>query len=551
MDNFILKYYQQIQDGSVVVGELIKLVMNYLVKGLEDGSFFFDQKKANKAIKFIESKCHHTEGKLAPKCLKLEDWQKAFISAAFGIVDNEGLRQFREIVLIVARKNGKSLIGSAIAEYALFADGEYGARGFCVAPKLDQADIIYDTFWQSVSLDNDLKQRAKHRKSDIYIAESNSSMKKIAFNAKKSDGFNPQICICDEFASWTPEQGLKQYEVMKSAMGAREQPIMLAISTAGYVNDGIYDELLKRSTRFLKGDSKETRLLPFIYMIDDVEKWNDINELRKSNPNLGVSVKVDYLLEEIAIAEGSLSKKNEFLCKYANIKSSSSTAWLETKTVEKACGEHLNLDDYRENYCVMGIDLSKTVDLTAVTTVIEKDETMYTFCQYFMPKEKIEEATAREGLPYNIYVQRGIITPSGENFVDYKDVFNYIIMLIEQYQILPLMIGYDRYSSQYLIQDLTNYGARCDDVYQGENLSPVIDFCEGSLKDGKINIGDNDVLKMHLLNSALKRNVETGRKRLVKVNPTLHIDGTAALLDALTVRQKWYVEIGEQLKNRR
>lgn len=239
-------------------------------------------------------------------------------------------------------------------------------------------------------------------------------MKKIAFNAKKSDGFNPQICICDEFASWSPEQGLKQYEVMKSAMGAREQPIMLAISTAGYVNDGIYDELLKRSTRFLKGDSKETRLLPFIYMIDDVEKWNDINELRKSNPNLGVSVKVDYLLEEIAIAEGSLSKKNEFLCKYANIKSSSSTAWLETKTVEKACGEHLDLNDYRENYCVMGIDLSQTVDLTAVTTVIEKDETMYTFCQYFMPREKIEEATAREGLPYNIYVQRGLITPSGK-----------------------------------------------------------------------------------------------------------------------------------------
>lgn len=551
MDNFILKYYQQIQDGSVVVGEYIKLVMNYLVKGLEDGSFFFDQKKANKAIKFIETKCHHTEGKLAPKCLKLEDWQKAFISAIFGIVDKDGLRQFREIVLIVARKNGKSLLSTAVAEFALFADDEYGARGFCVAPKLEQADIIYDTFWQSVSLDNDLKQRAKHRKSDIYIAESNSSMKKIAFNAKKSDGFNPHICICDEFASWSPQQGLSQFEVMRSAMGAREQPIMLAISTAGYVNDGIYDELLKRSTRFLKGDSKETRLLPFIYMIDDVEKWNDINELRKSNPNLGVSVKVDYLLEEIAIAEGSLSKKAEFLCKYANIKQNSSTAWLETSTVEKACGEHLRLEDFRENYCVCGIDLSQCIDLTAVTTVIEKDGTLFTFCQYFMPKEKIEDATIREGLPYNIYVQRGLITPSGENFVDYKDVFDYIRMLIEKYQILPLVIGYDRYSSQYLIQDLTQYGARCDDVYQGENLSSVIDFCEGSLKDGTIQIGDNDVLKMHLLNSALKRNIETGRKRLVKVNPTLHIDGVAALLDCLTVRQKYYAEIGEQLKNRR
>ena len=551
MDNYILTYYQQIKDGSVVVGEYVRLIYEYLVKGLDDGLFFFDQKKANKAIRFIETKCHHTEGKLAPKCFKLEIWQKAFVSAIFGIVDKDGLRQFREIVLVEARKNGKSLLGASLAEYALFADGEYGARGFCVAPKLDQADIIYDTFWQSVSLDNDLKNKAKHRKSDIYIAETNSSMKKIAFNAKKSDGFNPSICICDEFSSWSPEQGLKQYEVMKSAMGAREQPLMLAISTAGYINDGIYDELMKRSTRFLKGDSKETRLLPMLYMIDDVDKWNDINELRKSNPNLGVSVKVDYLLEEIAIAEGSMSKKAEFLTKYCNIKQNSSVAWLETKTVEKACGEHLDLNDFRENYCTIGIDLSQTIDLTSVSVVIEKNETLYVINQFFMPSEKIEEATAREGLPYQIYVQRGLITPSGENFVDYKDVFNYIRNLIEQYQILPLVIGYDRYSSQYLIQELEQYGAKCDDVFQGENLSPIISEMEGMMKDGKIQIGDNDVLKMHLLNSALKRNVETGRKRLVKVNPVLHIDGCASLLDSLTVRQKWYSEIGEQLKNRR
>src|SRR5699024_4571796 len=189
---------------------------------------------------------------------------------------------------------------------------------------LDQADIVYNAFWQMVEQEPELLALTKRRKSDLYVAETNSSVKKIAFNAKKSDGFNPHLTVCDENASWPAEQGKKQYEVMKSAQGARKQPLILSISTSGYVNEGIYDELFKRSTRFLRGDSRERRLAPFLYLIDDIEKWNDINELRKSNPNLGVSITVDYLLEEIAIAEGSLSKRMEFFAKYCNIKQNSS-----------------------------------------------------------------------------------------------------------------------------------------------------------------------------------------------------------------------------------
>lgn len=517
--------------------------------GLENGLFRFDVKKANSQIRFIEGHCHHTEGKLAPGPFKLEIWQKAAVSAIFGIVDSNGLRQFREIVMVEGRKCGKSLLGASIGECVLFNDGEYGARGFCVAPKLDQADIIYSTMWASISLDNELKQKTKHRKSDLYIEETNSTFKKIAFNAKKSDGFNPSICICDEFASWPAEQGLKQYEVMKSAMGAREQPIMLAISTAGYVNDGIYDELMKRCTAFLMGNSKETRLLPLLYMIDDLDKWNDINELHKSMPNLGVSVSYDYMLEEIRIAEGSLSKKTEFMCKYCNIKQNSSVAWLDTRTVDKCVSEPLQLEDFRGSYCVAGIDLSRTTDLTACCVAIEKNGELYVFAKFFLPREKIEEASARDGLPYRLYIQRGLLQESGDNFIDYQDCFNWFRKLVEEYEILPLKVGYDRYCAQYLVQDMKSYGFQMDDVFQGENLSPVIDELEGLMKDGKIRIGDNDLLKCHLLDSALKRNSETSRKRLIKVSSNVHIDGTAALLDAMTVRQKWFSEIGGQLQN--
>ena len=537
--------------------------------GLEKKDFFFDQKKANAAVDWMEEHCFHTEGPLAPGRIKLELWQKALLSAVFGIVDKDGHRQFREVLLVMARKNGKSIFASGIGKYEFMVDGGYGAKVFCCAPKLEQADIVYNNLWQMITLDpewqamkelqnerdehnkkiHDDSMLARHRQTDLTIPGTNSTVKKIAFSAKRSDGFNPSLCICDEIAAWEGDKGLKQYEVMKSGMGARPEGLLLSCTTSGYVNDSIYDELVKRATRFLLGDSKEKKLLPFLYMIDDIEKWNDINELRKSNPNLGVSVSVDYMLEEIAIAEGSISKKAEFITKYCCLKQNSSLAWLPAQTVEKACGDPLSPEDFRNSYCVAGIDLSQTRDLTAALVVIEKAGELYVLSRFWLPSEKIEEAEQRDGVPYRVYIQRGLLFPSGENFVDYNDCFNWFKELVEQYQIFPLQVGYDRYSAQYLVSDMTNYGFHMDDVWQGENLYGVIQETQGLLEDGKLHIGDNDLLKLHLLNGAIKMSVERGRGKLVKINPTMHIDGAAALLDAMTVRQKWFTEIGEQLKN--
>lgn len=547
MNNYVLAYYQAIQDGSVVVGRWIRLWYEYIVKGLESGLFLFDIKKASKAIKFIEIFCHHCEGR--DDLIKLELWQKALVSVLFGILDKNGNRQFREAVVIIARKQGKTLFASAIIAYMAYLDGEYGAKVYCLAPKLEQANIVYDNFYQMLIKEPELEEMAKKRRSDIYIAESNTSIKPIAFNAKKSDGFNPQLVVCDEIASWQGDAGLKQYEVMKSALGARRQPLVLSISTAGYINDGIYDELIKRSTSFLLGGSKEKRLAPFLYMIDDVDKWNDINELRKSNPNLGVSVSVDYLLEEIAIAETSLSKKAEFMTKYCNIKQNSAQAWLDYKTVDRASGQTLRLSDFANSYCVGGIDLSQTTDLTSCCVVIERKGRLYVFSHFFMPANKIEEATATDGVPYEIYRQQGFLSLSGENYVDYKDCFAWFRSLVEEYQIFPLQVGYDRYSAQYLVEDMKQYGFHMDDVFQGFNLTPVIREFEGCIKDGAVDIGNNNLLKAHLLNTALKSDTDSQKVKPVKVGNRTRIDGTAALLDAFTVRQKWYAEIGEQLKN--
>lgn len=567
--NFILKYYQQIEDGSVLVGKYIEKIYKYLVAGLEKKDFFFDQKKASAAIEWIETHTFHTEGDLATQPFVLELWEKALISAMFGIVDADGKRQFREVVLIVARKNGKSLLAAAIARYIWMTEG-FGTKIFTIAPKLEQANIIYNNVWMMTLLDPEYKEAKeltnirdmhnkkvhddsmlpKHRVTDLYVAGSNSTVQKIAFSAKRSDGFNPSLCICDEIASWEGESGLKQYEVMKSGMGARAEAILLSCTTSGYANDSIYDELLKRCSRFLLGDSGEKKLLPFMYMIDDPEKWNDINELRKSNPNLGVSISVDFMLEEIAIAEGSLSKKAEFITKYCNLKQNSSLAWLDTETVKKCFGKQLDIDDFRSSYAVAGIDLSQTTDLTAAVVIIEKDEELYVLSKAWLPSEKIDDAIARDGLPYKQYIANGWLELSGENFVDYHDCYEWFRMLVEEYEILPIMVGYDRYSAQYLIQDMETYGFKTDDVYQGDNLWGVLQEMEGLFKDGKVHMGDNDLMKVHMLNSAIKMSTERGRGRLVKIRPTMHIDLVAALADAFCVRQKHYNEIGDQLQNR-
>lgn len=429
-----------------------------------------------------------------------------------------------------------------------YLEPEYGQEIYCLAPKLDQAALVYDGFYQMVQAEDELLELAKKRRSDIYIADTNSVIKPIAFNAKKSDGFNPQLVVCDEMAAWSGDGGLKQYEVMKSALGARKQPMILSISTAGYINDSIYDELMKRATSFLKGNSKERRLLPFLYMIDDVEKWNDIEELKKANPNMGVSVKESFFIDEIAVAEGSLSKKAEFLTKYCNIKQNSSIAWLEYGTVD-AAAVNLTLEDFRDCYAVGGIDLSQTTDLTAASVVIERDGVLYAFTQFFMPRNRLETLQATDGVPYDIFVKKKNLTLSGENYVDYHDVFNWYVMLLNEYGIRTLEIGYDRYSAQYLVDDLKGYGFHMDDVWQGENLTPVIREFEGIIKDGNFKIASNNLLKAHFLNVALKHNMETRKFRPIKIEQRSHIDGFVSVIDAMTVRQKYFTEIGELLKN--
>lgn len=568
-DNYIFRYYDAIRrikrgekvEGVRAAGQFIHDIFRILTDGIKSGEYIFDARKAEKAIRFIENFCHHSEGRA--DLLKLELWQKAVVSAIFGITDPDrpDCRMFREVLLIVARKNGKTLLAAAIMAYMAYIDGEYGAKLYCLAPKLDQAELCFDAFYQIVQSDDELNNITKKRRTDIYIQDFNTSVKKIAFNSKKSDGFNVYFCLNDEIEAWRGDSGLKQYEVISSATGSRAQPLIMSTGTAGYENEGIYDELIRRATAFLKGrkigKEKEKRLLPFLFIIDDVEKWDTREEIEKSNPNLDVSVSWEYYREQIAIAHSSLSKKAEFLTKFCNIKQNSSVAWLDFQDVERAAAKDadgipasLSLESFRGCYCVGGIDLSRTTDLTAAAVVIERGGVDYCIVQFFMPQERYKQAIDEEGVPYNIFRERGFLTLSGDHVVDYHDVFKWFFDLVKVYKIKPLKVGYDRYSAQYLVQDMKDAGFHMDDVYQGTNLTPILIEFEGKLKDGRIIIGDNGLLQSHLLNVAVDISLNDSRMKPVKIDRRSHIDGSVAVFDAFTVKMKYYNEIGRLLENR-
>lgn len=572
--DYIAQYWADIQSGRAIVGKWIRLLYQRITDGIADGTYLYDIEKACAAIDYIETHGFHTEGWLAQQNLRLEIWQKAMLACLYGIIDPaNGKRMFRTLCLIIGRKNGKSALSSSIAKMEFYR--QYSSRVYCIAPKLEQADIVYNGIWQQIAIDPEYIKLAKRidesrdehnkrtispaklpkrRQSDIYLQEQNATIKKLAYSGKRMDGFSPTCVILDEFAAYTEPQGSKVFEAMASAFGAREMgdepPIMIACSTANYINDSVYDALMNRSTRFLLGESKEKRLLPVIYMIDDAEKWNDITEIRKANPNLGISTSEDFMREEIARASGSYSAKAEFLCKYCCVKQNAQSAWLRAEHIEKCfTGEPLLLEDFTNNYCVAGVDLSKSYDLTAACIIVEKGGKLNTFAHFWLPANMIEEATARDGMPYRAFIERGLLSPSGENAIDYSDCFAWLAQMVEQYHLYPVRVGYDKWNALEFTKRLQGYGFYCDDVTQGFNLTPVIASTEAAIKDGLFNFGDNDLLKAHLLSTALKTDTDNGKRKIVKIAEREHIDGTAALLDAMCMRAKYVDEIGEQLKN--
>ena len=551
-----MQYWNEIQSGGVNVGKWIRMLYDLILQGLSEHRWYYSHERAENAIRFIERYCHHYKGKLAPQRIKLSLWERATITLIFGIVDDAARRLFVEVFLLIGRKQGKTILCGAICTYLAYC-GEYGSECYALAPKIDQSDLLFSSVEYNVHAEPELEAITKSTKyRGLYIQETNTTIKKLAFSSKKSDGYNPMFWSADEVAAWPGVAGLRQWEVMVSGTGAREEPLGIALSSGGYENDGLFDELMKRGTGFLMGHSREKHLLPILYMIDDPEKWDDLEELEKAMPGLGESVSREFIKKEIDIAHESISKEVEFKTKYANLKQNQSTAFLKAEDINRVFGWRKPMEELRSHYVVGGYDLSQVVDLTSAGFICEKDGILWVKAHFWLPKNRLEEATKRDGVPYEIYIRKGFLSLSGEEFVDNNDVLKWFMDLVKTYKIYPLMVGYDRWSAMELNQKMQEKHFKTDSVTQGFNLTNVIDTFEGLIREGKVrDMDDNDLLKIHLADSAMK--MESGadrahpRKMLVKISNKAHVDGMAMLLDCMAMRVFNWDKLGRRLENKK
>lgn len=553
--NAVIEYWEAISKSRVNVGKWIRLLYDVIMQGISEGRWFFNAKKGNNAIAFIERYCHHFKGKLAPGRIKLELWQRASIFLIFGVVDKEDRRQFREVAWYIGRKMGKSLVAAGIGNYVAYAAGEFGSELYFLATKIDQADLSYSSFEFNVNHEPELAKRTRSTKRGLVIDETNTIIRRLPFTDKSLDGLNPMFFLGDELSSWPARKGLRVWEVMMSGVGAREEPLGIGITSGGYVEQGVYDELFARGTAFLNGTSREMHLLPIFYMIDDEDKWNDLTELEKSLPGLGISVSRERIQDEIAIAEKSASKLTEFKTKYCNLKQTATISWFSAAEINKCFGQNsLTAEDLRESYCLGGIDLSISVDLTASIALVEKDGITYFLPMFYMPKDVIEQAEERDQIPYRQYVEQGWLKISGEQRINNKDCEEWFYMLQDQYEMRFMKTGYDRYTAGYLVENMKGAGFEMESVSQGPNLTGVIIDTEGMIREGTLQCANqNPLMKIHMADSALLLDNLDKRRQLVKIQrgPHIHIDGMAALLCAMCMRRNYYQELERYLKNER
>lgn len=534
---YLQEFKQDIADGKYVLGQWMQLNIQYVEKCLSEGKCLYDPLKAEKKIRFIETQCRYVEGRSGP--FLLESWQKYIVACIFGLVDEDGFRHFTEIVLIIGRKQGKSTFAAALEMTIAYTEPELGMQLYNLAPKLQQANIIYDQTLLMIAKNKTASKLGKKRRSDFYIAKTNTKISPLAFNSKKSDGFNPYFACFDEFAAWEGVKAVDMWNVMLSAQGGRHDPINLACSTANFIDGGLYDELFPRCTSVLLGTSEEENLLPFLFMIDDIQKWDDVQELKKALPNLGVSFFEKNLQKEIRKAHASPSYKNEFICKYCNIKMNTVAAWIPQEAIRLSQGDVIKPEDFQRMACVGGVDLSQTTDLTSACVVINFEGVNYVYSHFWIPAGRLKDLTERDNVDYSAMVSHGFLSLSGDKFVDYKDVTKWFVDLRKEYKLNILVVGYDRYSSTYFVDEMKQQGFLMDDVNQGTNLSPILTEFEGLIMQGLIQTGTNGLLQSHIRNTAIKREADGKRMRMLKISETKHIDGMAALIDALTVKSKY------------
>ncbi len=534
--NWVKEYLNAIHNGDEVVSLKVKTLYEREVKWMDnpDFPFSFDEEAGLRPIEFIEKYCKHSTGKWIGKPLKLELFQKAKIQLVFGWLDKNGKRRIREVIDIRGRKCGKSTETAAIEQYMLIADGEGGAQVYCCANKKDQAAIIFNEAVNMRAQSPALRSITKKRQSDIYFPATFSFMKTLAADTKTMDGLNAHFFSLDE---WHEARTSKVYDVMLQSQSAREQPLAWLISTNGFVREMFFDEKYNYCSKVAMWEVEDYRTLPLIYELDSREEWTNPQCWAKANPGLGKIKSLATLADNIEKAKREPSFLPTVLTKDFNIPENSSEAWLNYDTAVNE--SKVDIDYLKKSYAVGGCDLSATTDLTCATLLIRKpnDENFYILQKYFLPKSRVDdvESNSKKEAPYKLWAEQGHLTICEGATVDYKQVTQWFIDMVNLYDIRPLWIGYDAALSGYWREEMEQSGFDMEKIRQGSfTWTYPMKRLEGLFKEKRVIYQNNPMLRWCLLNTGVKTLNKDGIQSIqpVKVSSTKRIDGMVSLLNA-------------------
>lgn len=538
--NPILEYWNLIESGQEIVSRKIYLWYKYVAHQVNNpGEYFYSPKRANHVLEFAENYCKLSKGAGAGKLVRLELWEKAHLATIFGFIDINGNRQYRESILIVGKKNGKSLLASIVGLYMQIGDGEPGPEVYAVATKRDQAKIIWMEAKRMVRKSQVLARRIKTLVAELSSELFNDGIfKPLASDSDTLDGLNVHCVLMDEIHQW--KNGKALFDIMADGTTARDQPLVYITSTAGTVREDIYDQKYEEAERIINGLFDENgyhdiHVAVFIYELDARKEWVDPKCWKKANPGLGTIKKIEALTAKVEKAMNNPKLVKNLVCKEFNIRETSTEAWLTFEQIDNR--ETFDVAKLKPRYGIGGCDLSSTTDLTNATVIfkVPKDDNIYVLQMYWLPEDLLEKRVREDKIPYDLWQEQGLLRTCPGNKVHYRYVTEWFSEVQNEMDIYIYKCGYDSWSASYFVEDMENTFGKSvmEPVIQGKKtLSSPMKSLGADLEKKKIIYNNNPILKWCLTNTSTdvdkNDNIQPAKGNL----GTRRIDGMAGLLDA-------------------
>jgi len=539
--NYLLKYYEEIQNGSIKVGKELLKVLESLINDLDNPRYTFDERPGNIRIEFIETFCKHTKSPFNGEPFILELWEKAVLQTAYGFkMADTNLRRFNEVLLLIARKNGKTtfIAGIDLAEFFL---SKGGVDIVCASNTSEQANILFEEINNmregSKALSNE--KRSKKNIFHIYSPKTKNKIKKLSAQSRNKDGYNIEVGCIDEVHEMTDS---KVYDAIKQSQSTKEEPLIFIITTEGNTVGGFLDSKLEYVRKMIKGEISDDRVLPWLYTQDSInEIYEDKSTWQKSNPSIGTVKTYSYLDDLMNKSRHDSATRVTMLCKDFNVKQLEQGSWLTYSDLNNEAT--LDINELRNSYAIGGVDLSSTTDLTVALLLLIKDGKKYVIPQFFMPSEVIRRRKEEDNVPYDIWVQRGLITVTEGNQNDFTLVTQWFLMMIRTYEIRPLWVGYDPWNSQYWTKEMEDLGFEMEKVRQGiYSLSEPMKQLEADLKNGNVIYNNNPIMKWNLSNTQAKIDINGNIQPSKLGSKYKRIDGAVALIIAYAVLNRYKIE---------